>query len=262
MVELHRATTPAAAKGALAADAAVAPMGGAAGGAAAGFILALRLGRGGIAARQASTCSAQLIGAAATCRSAAIVTAGRWPRLRRLARLLCSWSVGCSLAHRCTLSCAGALDGPASLSTTGSPRARPGGAAAGGASGGAAVGVMTGAAAGAAAAVGAATEPTERSESTGERPSGGSLGAASISWRSEPSRRLEELGVSPREEGVLLREREGGEAQPREAGVEQREAAVERGGVACGLAAAGGVGQRGEDNPERNDMRADCTGPP
>ena len=91
MVELHRATTPAAAKGALAADAAVEPVGGAAGGAAAGFILALRLGRGGIAARQASTCSAQLIGAAAaTCRSAAVVTAGRWPRLRRLARLLCS----------------------------------------------------------------------------------------------------------------------------------------------------------------------------
>ena len=161
--------------------------------------------------------------------------------------------MGCSLAHRCTLSCAGALDGPASLGTTGSPRARPGGAAAGGTSG---------AAAGAAAAVGAATEPTEPSESTGEKPCGGSPGAASISWRSEPSRRLEELGVSPREGGVLLREREGGEGGPREPGVEQREAAVERGGVARGLAAAGGVGQRGEENPERNDMRADCTGPP
>jgi len=71
-VALHRATTPEAANGALAADAAVAPMGGAAGGAATVDILALRLGRAGIAARQASSCSAQLIGAA-TCRSAAIL---------------------------------------------------------------------------------------------------------------------------------------------------------------------------------------------
>ena len=62
-VALHRVTTPAAANGALAADAAVAPVGGAAGGAVV-LSFALRLGRAGIAARQASSCSAQLIGSA------------------------------------------------------------------------------------------------------------------------------------------------------------------------------------------------------
>ena len=118
-VALQRATTPAAEKGAWASDEAVAAVGG---GGAAALSLALRVGRGGIAARQASSCSAQL----STRRSAGALPLAAYDLLRRLARLLCSWSVDCSLAHRCTLSCAAqCLDGAAPL-----------GAAAGGASGG------------------------------------------------------------------------------------------------------------------------------
>ena len=82
-VALQRATTPSAEKGAWASDEAVAAVGG---GGAAALILALRVGRGGIAARQASSCSAQLIGASAR-RSAGALPLAAYDLLRRLVRL-------------------------------------------------------------------------------------------------------------------------------------------------------------------------------